>query len=382
MTETAEVTPTGGIRFTAASRPMRRFSNVQTVKNLAGGVNFQPIPLPATGWVRKIGMEFIATFAATTPTLFGGDAPFNLISRVTLTDATGQPITQPISGYNLYLVNKYFGTGTTKFGQPNAKSNPQIGPDYDYSVSGGTATARFRLDLDLEVDAGTGYGSIPNLDANASLMLYIEAAAASVAFAGETPTDASVDVRVDQWYWAPVGGTIGGVSAQTSPPGAGDYLETRYETMTVSAQAENVVPVNNRGGLVRGFICVSRAAGVRTAFTPNTDIGVVYDNNAIDEGIRLETVQDQLRRQYGYIGDDIGAANGAYAPLTAGTVPGLEDGVVVYNFAGMSSTRDTWLNTRVGTLLQFKMTPGASATQLEVIPQLMQVKDPAAFYGG
>lgn len=378
MSETT-IAPTGGIRFTVASRPQRRYSNVQTVSNFAGATSMQPIPLPATGWVRKVGIDITATFTcASAAAVVAGDAPFNLISAVTLTDATGQPIVQPISGYNLYLINKYAGMGTTKFGVPRMNFNPQAGPEYAYAASSGSGSARFRLDIDLEVDSRTGYGSVPNLDANASLQLKIDVAAYTVAFTGTTPSAATVSARVDQWYWAPVGATTGGVPNATQPPGAGDYLETRYETQTVSASAENTIPVNNRGGLVKCLIAVSRAAGARTAFTANSNVGVVYDNNAIDEGITLETVQDSMRRQYGYTGADLTTS---YAPLTAGTLPGIDRGVLVFNFANANEGRDSWLNTRVGTLLQLKATPGASATQFEIITQLMQVKDAAAFYG-
>lgn len=378
--DTKEITPTGGIRFSVASRPQRRYSNVQTVSNLNGATSLQPIPLPATGWVRKIGIDVTAAYetSASADTV-AGDAPFNLISSVSLTDATGQPVIQPITGYNLYLINKYFGNGTVKYNYPSPKFNPHMGPEYAYAASGTSGSARFRLDLDLEVDAFTGYGSIPNTDSNASLQMLVNVAPASVAFTGGTASAATVSVRIDQWYWAPVGGTIGGQPAQQMPPGAGDYLETRYETQTVSAQTENTIPVNNRGGLVRGIIAISRNAGVRTAYTPGTNIGVVYDNNAIDEGIRLETVQDQLRREYGYYGADIGQD---YAPITDGLTSGLDDGVIVFNFANMSAGRDSWLNTRVGTLLQLKATPGSGATQMELVTQLMQVKDASAFYGG
>lgn len=379
MTETAEITPTGGIRFAVASRPQRRFSNVQTVSNLAGATSLAPIPLPATGFVRKISLDVTAAYTTSaSAAVVAGDAPFNLISGVTLTDATGQPIFQPISGYNLYLVNKYFGQGTTKYNYPNYKFNPQMGPEYAYAASSTSGSAKFRLDLDLEVDALTGYGCVPNLDANASLQLKIDVAAYSVAFSGGTASAATVSVRVDQSYWAPVGATTNGVANQTMPPGAGDYLETRYETQTVTAASENTVNVNNRGGFVKGFLVVSRNAGTRTAFTANSNVGVVYDNNAIDEGITLEAVQDYTRREYGYLGADLTTS---YAPLTAGVLPGLDRGVLVFNFANKAAGRSTWLNTRVGTLLQLKVTPGASATQLEIVTSLMQVRDAAAFFG-
>jgi len=108
--------------------------------------------------------------------------------------------------------------------------------------------------------------------------------------------------------------------------GFGDYVETRFETQTVSASAENTVNVTNRGGLIKGIIAVSRAAGVRTAVTATSNVGLLLDNNAIDEGITLEEHYDQLRRTYGYIGTDLTTA---YTPLTAGTLPGLDRDVVV-----------------------------------------------------
>ena len=373
-----QISPVPGIRFTVASRPQRRFSNVQTVSNLAGATSFQPVQLPATGFVRKVEMLFTFTgTAASAGAVVAGDGPWNLIAGVTLTDATGQPIFQPVSGYNLYLIDKYLSSGEEATGIFRAYQDPQLGPEYAFSATATTFTAVFRLDLDLEQDVNTGYGCVPNLDSNASLQLKVDAAVYTVAFTGTTVTVANLTMRVDQHYWAPVGTTTGGVANAQTPVGYGDFVETRYESQTVSAAAENTISVTNRGGLIKGIIAVSRAAGVRTAYTAASNVGLVFDNNAIDEGILLEAQQDLLRRMYGYIGTDLTTS---YAPLTAGTLPGLDRGVIVYNFAGLSGGRDSWLSTRVGTLLQLKLTPGASATQLELISQLCQVKDPQAFY--
>jgi hypothetical protein len=376
--EVKEIAPAAGLRFTVASRPQTRFSNTQTVSNFAAPTNFQPIPLPATGWVRKISLYFSATFTTSaTAAVVAGDAPFNLISSVWLSDATGQAITQPISGYNLYLVNKYLPSGTVKTNMPRPYSNPHIGPEFAFAASSTSGSAVFRLDLDLEQDYNTGYGCIPNLDANASLLLNISVAQYSVAFGGGTPSAATLSVRVDQHYWAPVGGVLGGVPVNSHPIGMGDYLETRYETQTVSAAAENTVAVTNRGGLLKGVIAISRNAGARTAFTAASNVGLILDNNAIDEGITLEAMQDRLRRAYGYFGADLTTS---YAPATAGVQVGLDRGVMVWPYWALSGGRDSWLSTRVGSLLQLKLTPGASATQLELVTQLMQVKDPGSFY--
>lgn len=369
----------GGIRFTVASRPQRRFSNAQTVSNLAGSTSFQPIQLPATGFVRKLSLYFTASVtSASAGAVVAGDGPWNLINGITVTDATGQPILQPISGYNLYLVNKYASYGSeTNTNIPRAYANPQLGPEFAFASSATTGTAVFRLDVDFEQDYNTGYGCIPNLDSNASLQLKIDVAPYSNAFTGTTTSAATLSVRVEQHYWAPVGSTVGGVAAMTQPVGFGDYVETRYETQTVTPSAENTIQVTNRGGLIKGIIAVSRAAGVRTAFTAATNVGLIVDNNPVDEGITLESQQDLIRRTYGYIGTDLTTS---YAPLTAGTLPGLDRGVMVWPFGALSGGRDSWLTTRVGSLVQLKVTPGASASSIELITLLAQAKDAASFY--
>lgn len=369
----------GGIRFTVASRPQRRFSQNQTVSNLNGSVSFQPIQLPATGFVRKVAMFFTASVtAASAAAVVAGDGPWNLLNGITITDATGQPIVQPVNGFNLRCINKYLSWGSMENTNiPRAYADPMLGPEYAYSGSGTSAVASFRLDLDFEEDYNSGYGCIPNLDSNASLQLKIDVAPYTNAFSGTTVSAATLAVRVEQHYWAPVGSSVGGVAAMTQPVGFGDYVETRYETQTANASAENTLQVTNRGGLIKGIILVSRAAGARTAFTAGTNVGLILDNNPIDEGITLESQQDLLRRTYGYIGTDLTTS---YAPLAAGTLPGLDRGVMVWPFGALSGGRDSWLSTRVGSLLQLKVTPGASATQVEVVTQLAQVKDAGAFY--
>lgn len=374
----AAAPPGALVPFNIASRPQRRFSNVQSVSNLTSGGSFQVHQLPATGWVRRVGLKFTQSVtSASAGAIVAGDGPFNLVSGITITDATGQPIQQPISGYSLYLVNKFCATGSVNTNLSRPYANPVLSPEYAFASTATTGTAVFRLDIIFEQDSRTGYGCVPNLDSNASLQLKIDYAVHTVAFTGTTTSAATLECRVEQEYWAPVGSSVGGVGNDNAPLGSGDYVETRYETQTLSASAENLVQLTNRGGLVKSVILVSRAAGVRTAITAGSNLGVLLDNQPINEGVPIESHYDTVRRAFGYFGAD---ATTSYAPLTAGVNSGLDRGVVPIPFDVMSGGRDSWLPTRAGALLQVKMTPGASATTLEVITQLAQVRNHAAFY--
>lgn len=377
-TQAVEATPVGvGVPFPIVSRPQKRYGNLQSVNNLAAGGSFQVIQLSATGWVRRVSLFFTQTITfASGGAVVAGDGPFNLITAITLTDATGQPVVQPISGFNAMLVNKWL-PGGQPGGVPVPYDNPQMSKEYAFSSTGVLGTAVWRIDLDFEQDAKTAYGCIPNLDSNASLQLRVDYAAYTNAFTGVTPSAAALSMRVSQEYWAPVSSSIGNVAAEASPAGAGDYLETRYETQTVSASSENLVNLTNRGGFVKGLLLVSRAAGVRTAVTAGSNLGILLDNQPINEGIPFEEHMDQYTRKFGYFGAEITTS---YAPLSAGTNAGSERGVVPINFDCLSDGRDSWLNTRAGSLFQVKITPGAAATTLEVVTQLMQVKHPDAFF--
>lgn len=375
--EVKEIAPAAGVRFTVASRPQKRFSNVQVANNVVAA-SYAPIQLPATGFVRKVRLDFsqAVTFASA-GALAGTDGPWNLISGITLTDATGQPITQPISGYNAYLTNKYFSVGGTDGNSPRPWGNPHLSPDFAYAATSTSGVAHWSIDIDLEQDYNTGYGCIPNLDSNASLQLKIDYAPYTAAFTGTTPSNVGLTVRVSQYYWATVQSQLNGAPVQNNPVGLGDYLETRYETQTVTASAENLVTLSNRGGLIRGVMLISRNGGTRTDWVAGSNVGTVLDNNPIDEGITLAEYQDEVRRTYGYIGADLTTS---YAPVTPGVLCGLDRGVLVANFGAKSGGRDSWLSTRVGSLYQMKVTPGSGATQLEVVTMLMQVRDPNAFY--
>jgi hypothetical protein len=364
------------IGFTKASRPMRSRSNVQTVSNLSGATSLQPISLPVTGWMRRIRiMVTLSATAASAGAVVAGDGPFSALSNISLTDAKGTAVIQPVSGYELYLINKYL----DRVLYPNRCTNPHQGPGFAFASTATTLTSSFILDLNLEVDPHTGYGCIPNLDSNASPLLRIDVNPYSAYWGGTTVSASTVSVQVQTDYWGPIS-QVPGVTVQDMPAGAGDFRRILREGKTVSASVENKLQLSNRGGLMQGAILISRASGTRTALTASSNVGALYDNNPMLVGVPVEAHMDEVRRQLGYTGADLTTS---YAPLTAGVDPGLDAGVlpVLWGAEPGDGDRSTWLNTRVGTQLEIEMTPGASATQLSIVSAIAQVRDPAAFYG-
>lgn len=373
MTET----PVALYPFTKAARAQRRVTyRSGAVSNLATAGTLPVIPLTATGFIRKLVIEALFSYTTSaSAAIVTGDSPWNGITRLSLFDSQGTPVIPPMSAYNLRLIQKYLPSGAAVFHRH--ATDPAAGPEYAFSASGTSGAARFRLELQFEEDERTGWGCIPNLDANASPQLNIDFGAHSLLFSGGTASAATVSVTVTQHYYAVPPAAIGGVAVQTAPSGVGDYLQTRYETSTVTPSAENILALSNRGGYVKGVIVVSRTAGgVRTALTGSAQSALVLDNVDIDAQVSTDELNDQLRRTRGFTGADYTTT---YAPLTAGTIPGIDTGVLVLAPSHRGDGRDQWLETAIGSLFQARFTPGASASAVEIITQLAQPRDVAAF---
>lgn len=384
MTDSQASTTAVATPLSVASRSYSRMANVQTVSNLASGGSFTPIVLPPTGWVRNIEIYVNATATfASGAAIVNGDGPFRLIPKVYLTDASGNPIVTAISAYNLYLLNKNFPSGGYFSDVPEPWYSPTSGPasQYTYTGSGTTGTAIFRVRIDMELDSGTTYGSIPNMDANATPLLNMDYSIYSTTWTGTTPSAASITVRVSQNYWSPTPGALQGKAVMSAPPAAGTYIENRYETATASAGSENIITTNSgKGGFLQGALIISRNAGVRTAITAASNFTVMLDNQPFQDNVPIEEWMANYRRYSGYCGNDIAQDYTSGTIFTPGTAAGAEVGVIPVIFSMWNEWRDTWLSTRAGSLLQYKFTPGASATGVEILSRILMTDNADAFY--
>lgn len=372
-TQQAQAAP--ALPFTIGSRASSRNSFTLPGIALGTGINNPPgtpVQIPAVGYLKNLRMEVTAVVTGGAPTL-SGDGPWNLIDHVALKNSAGQNIIAPLTGYELYLVNKYGGQGHG-LGSPVGRNNdPKLGFNY---TGGPTGTIHFFLDIPLEFDSSQALGSIPALASNRSYQLELALAPIATVFGGTIPTGVSVTVDVTANYWdTPVASTPGGQVQQTEPFGLGT-LSLWQKEVPVIAPGEQITRSNNTGNVIRELIFVLRtAAGVRTDSDWTNIAELMVDNNPM---IRLKKAewQDLMANIFEY--------NAALD--TAG---GLDTGVFVMPFdllaggtnGNVNNSRAQYLATLDATLLQLHgYSYGANASTLTILTNAVTSSNPAFIF--
>lgn len=129
------------------------------------------------------------------------DSPFNVISQLTLRDASGQPIFPAIDGFGLFLINLFSG----QVGGQGGPQAPQALPSFAAitAASGsGAGNFLFKLWVPLEYNS-SGYCSLP-ADNSAELpKLLIQFASAATVYGTTSPsTSPTLTCTVEELYWA------------------------------------------------------------------------------------------------------------------------------------------------------------------------------------
>ena len=363
MANTAATTAPA-IPFKIAARKQTRSAFTPATVTLgASSVSFSPLEVPATGYLAAIRLEVTGTWSGGgAGTAFNADAPFNGISSIGVRDASGTPLITPMTGYQLYLINKYGGQVYT--GQ---SADPKSA--YGYAATGGTATGTFKffLSLPFQFDHETGLGAIPALASNRSYIVDITAAPIATIFgATNTPTGATLNIIGYSEYWTqPAAANSVGQAQQPQPQGLGTLGRWLFEGISVTAGTKSLKS-NNVGGTLRNHILVLRTgAGVRTdADWPA--LFQLYVDNEPQNYLTSTYFADAMARQFNF------------TSLTKDTANGLDTGVYVLPYhawlgsigGDTNNSRGQLLNTNSATLLQFYGSAfGASAATLEVITQ-------------
>lgn len=206
--------------------------------------NFETDGFLAGAYIRVTGTT--AGNAATTA--FQADGPFNAIQSIIFSDIGGKQIIGPMTGWDLYVLNKFGGFAYSG----DAKASSIYSATTGSGATGGSF--RFVLRLPVQFRKRDASGSLSNRNASATFRVQVTLNTIAAIYSTAPTAAASVNVRISQFGWMSSDSRdFKGNQASPTPNGIGSLSYVDKETITLSAGA-----INQRlatfGGLLRLMI--------------------------------------------------------------------------------------------------------------------------------
>jgi hypothetical protein len=365
--------PMPSLPFVIASRKMSRFSFTTGITNLqaAAPTPLSPIQIPAVGYLSHLNLEVTLTGTGGAAPAYTADAPLNVLQSVEFKTASGNDIIAPVTGYQLYLADKY---GAQYTESPFCDN--RVGKQYS-AVAGVNPTAHFFLQIPLEIDVEAAFGSIPALASNRSYQLALILAAVSTVLTG-APT-VTVGINGTAYYWSePPSQTQSGIVQQTAPNGLGSLSQWQIEMPPVTP-GDKYIKSNNVGNVLRTLIFVLRnAAGARIDTNGWPGVCELYLDNEPLMYLTQNEWEDMMCKWYQF-----GAA-------TKDVAQGLDTGVYVIPFHALAgavagnphNSRSQLLPTLDASQLQLRGTSfGSASSTLEIITNSVVPTSSAVLFG-
>lgn len=242
-----------------------------------------PTDIPAYGYITAIALEVVCSGGA--GGTLAADAPWNILTDITLQDVNGSTIVGPINGYELYIANILGGWG-------GVRNNPADSPAF----VGSAPNPSFILRVPVEVSHKDGLGALSNQNssANYKLTFGINTAAniASVAF-GTIPL---VTVRgwLEAWTLPADRDSRGNPQAQTPPLlGTGQYISVQGPR--AGAVGSYSAPFTRLGNYLRFVGIIGRdVSGVRSDAALPDPLLFNWD------GMQIKNLSQRLLMQHFY----------------------------------------------------------------------------------
>lgn len=372
----AQQQPTPQLPFALASRKMSRLSlNVaQTALNTAANVPATPLQIPAVGFISHLLMEVTLNITSgATPAAYTADAPFNSLASVELKNASGNDLIVPVTGYSLYLYNKWGGQILEA-----PFTDLRVGRQYSVPapVANNPVTVHFFMYVPLQIDTMNGYGSIPALASNRSYQLLLSFASLAT-IGGANATSGNISINVVAFYWSePPAVSASGLQQAVNPPGVGTFQQWQYEAPPLTA-GDKYIKSNNVGNTISTLIFVLRnAAGAREDADWPALCELYLDNEPME--YLPNTVWEERMIRWGQ-----------FDAATKDVAKGLDTGVYVIPFhayggktvGAPGNTRAQLLPTVDASQLQLRGTSfGAGAATLEIHTGSIVPTDPGTLY--
>jgi len=250
-----------------------------------------PFDVPSFGYLRHLVVEVSTTGGSGGSAAAAADAPWSIISSIQLSDVNGSNIVGPISGYDLFLINKW--------GAYLPNSDPAADPYYS-AIDGTTGGFAFMLRVPVEFVARDALGALTNQNAAQSYKLSINVADETAVYSVSPVTTLPVvRFRVSMEAWAPPSETDAATGAiqATQPPAIGTTAYWSKYIATVNNGA-NTTKLPRVGNMIRNLILVKRnASGARAAEFGET-LRVEWDAQTMFNR-RVVQLTDQAYHAYG-----------------------------------------------------------------------------------
>jgi len=327
----------------------------------------QPIPVTPGGFLRGIWIEIDNTVNGALGTAVLGsptDFPYALIASITLEDVNGQSIVGPISGYELYLANKYGGYF------------PDGDPTTQPGFVGTFVDQYFALWLPCEIRSDA-LGSLSNTDARAQYrLIYTIDSSPNILSTGTVTTQPQFTVSTWVDYWAQVERTnMAGEPNEQVPPLLGTTQFWSREVPVVAAGAQTVKH-NRVGNAIRNIVYVLRNGAAAGAAQPgNQRVSNYTDPLKLRLDNRYLLSESPFLRRRAIMGRlyDLTGPDGDPAAIGTPTDGILETGTLVYPQSGDLSYKPSagdvgdWLDTNEASFLQLEDTLSATVATLTIL---------------
>ena len=249
-----EAAPVAPRSFIGGSRRSDKPDFDQTITLTTSEQRLNAYQLSPSGYLRGVYLVVANTAVNTTGTTvaYAEDGPFNVLSSIRLLDTNSHPMTGTVTGYDLYLINKYGGYAF----QGDAEASAE------YSATSGTATTAgtfaFVLFIPVEVVLRNALGSQLNKSGAAQFALEMFVAATTTVFSTPPATSSTLRVRSTLASWLdPEPNDAMGNPVQQDPPllNTTQYWHKQNYVVQASAQFTRFQGID---GLLRGLIFVAR----------------------------------------------------------------------------------------------------------------------------
>lgn len=296
--------------FTAGAHEQSELAFTDTKTPGATVQRIDPKDIPAKGYITSVFLE--VTCAGGAGGTLAADAPWNILTDITLQDVNGSTIVGPINGYELMVANLIGGYSALR-------SNPQDSPIF----VGSAPNPSFYLRVPVEISHKDALGALTNQNTSANYKLTYGINTSANIFSVAPTTIPAVTVRawLEAWSLPSDHDSRGNVQAQVPPMlGTGQYVSVQGPRAHIVGGY--TVPFTRLGNYLRAVGIIARdGSGVRSDAVLPDPVTWNWD------GMQMQQMSQRLlsQRLYERIGGTFTRPAGVFAlPFNyGGEYPGV-----------------------------------------------------------